>query len=176
MKEEIQFSVQMTAGEVYQFTIYHLYHKFSGIFGVCLSLMAFIILITSFDSLTDQSRVILTLVALWFTILAPVILFFRSKGQVKRNKSYQKPLNYQLDHTGITVSQDDAKQTIEWENLMKIVETKSQFLIYSSNIHAFVFPKKAVGEKCSVLREMLIGYTEKTNVRLKGMKMKQKED
>lgn len=176
MEEKIQFSVQMTAGEVYRFTLYHLYHKFSGIFGICLSLTAFIILIASFDSLTDQSRVVLTLVALWFTILAPVILFFRSKGQVKRNKAYQKPLNYQLDCAGITVSQDDVKQTIEWENLMKIIETKSQFLIYSSNIHAFVFPKKAIGEKCSILRGMLIGYTKGTRVRFKGIKKQRKED
>lgn len=169
MKEKIQFSVQMTVKEVYCFTIYHLYHKFSGIFGICLSLIAFIILLTSFDSLSDQSRVVLVLVAMWFTILVPIILFFRSRGQVKRNKSYQKPLNYQLDHTGITVSQDDVEQTIAWEDLMKIIETKSQFLIYSSSIHAFIFPKKAVREECDAVRETLICYTEGSKVRFKGI-------
>lgn len=176
MKEEIRFSVKMTAGEVYRFTIYHMYHKFSGIFGVGLSLVAFIMLITSFESLTDQSRVILVMIAVWFTILVPVILFFRSKGQVKRNKSYQKPLNYQLDRTGITVSQDDVEQTIAWENLMKIIETKSQFLIYSSNIHAFVFPKKAVREECAAVRGILLHYTEGTKVHFKGIKKKHEQN
>ena len=109
------------------------------------------------------------LVALWFVIIDPVILIFRSRSQVKRNKSCQKPLNYQLNQDGITVSQDEIEQTMAWDNLMKIVETKTQFLVYSSRVHAFVFPKKAVGESCDVVREMLLQYTEGSNVRLKGM-------
>lgn len=169
VKEKIQFSVQMTAGEVYKFTMYHMYHGLSGIFGICTSLIAFILLLTSFDSLTEQSKAILILVAMWFVIIDPVILIFRSKSQVKRNKSYQKPLNYQLNQDGITVSQDELEQTMAWDNLMKIVETKTQFLVYSSRVHAFVFPKKAVGESCDAVREMLLQYTEGSNVRLKGM-------
>lgn len=168
MKEKIQFSVQMTAGEVFRFMMYHLYHKFSGIFGICLSLMALIFFIISFDSLTEQSRAILILIAVWFPILSPIMLFFRAKGQVKRNKSYQKPLDYQMDQVGITVSQDDAEQTIAWENLVKVVETRSQFLVYSSSIHAFVFPKKAIGEEFDAVKEMLIHYGKGNNVLLKG--------
>ena len=163
VKEKIQFSVQMTAGEVYKFTMYHMYHGLSGIFGIC----------TSFDSLTEQSKAILILVAMWFVIIDPVILIFRSRSQVKRNKSYQKPLNYQMNQDGITVSQDELEQTMAWNNLMKIVETKTQFLVYSSRVHAFVFPKKAVGESCDAVREMLIQYTEGSSVRLKG-KIKKK--
>lgn len=173
-KDKIQFSVQMTAKEVYRFTMYHMYHGLSGIFGICMSLLAFVILLTSFDSLTEQSKTILGLIAIWFILIDPVILLFRSQGQVKRNKSYQKPLIYQLSQDGITVSQDELEQTITWDNLMKIIETKSQFLVYSSRVHAFVFPKKAIGEESDIVRAMLIQYTEGKNVRLNGMIKKQK--
>lgn len=168
VEEDIQFSVQMTAKEVYRFTMYHMYHGMSGIVGICMSLLAFAILITSFDTLTEQSRAILGLIAIWFIIIDPIILLFRSRGQVKRNKSYRKPLVYRLNQDGITVSQDEVEQIIAWENLMKIVETKTQFLIYSSRVYAFVFPKKAIGESCDEVREMLIQYTKGGNVRLKG--------
>ena len=72
------------------------------------------------------------------------------------------------------MSQDELEQTIIWDNLMKIVETKSQFLVYSSRVHAFVFPKKAIGEESDIVRAMLIQYTEGKNVRFNGMIKKQK--
>ena len=49
-KEKITFSVQMTAKEVYMFTMYHVYHGFSGILGLCLSLVALMNLVLSFDT------------------------------------------------------------------------------------------------------------------------------
>lgn len=172
-KEEIAFSVQMTHGEVFKFTIYHSYHKLSGIIGVCLSLIALFVLVTSFGELTDQNKTVLTIVALWFTVLEPLTLFCRARTQVKKNKTYQKPLAYLMNQEGITVSQDEEHQTIAWNNLMKIVETKSQYLVYSSKIHAFVFPKKALGDECETAEDIMIQYTKSTAVRLVG-KIKKK--
>lgn len=165
-KDEIAFSVQMTPMEIYKFTIYHSYHKASGLLGVCLSIAALIMLIVSFNELTDRDKTVLTFVAAWFLVLEPVTLFFRARSQVKRNKSYQKPLNYQMNQEGITVSQGEEQQTIAWENLMKIVATRSQYLVYSSKIHAFVFPKKAFGQDCEKAEIIMRKYTEGTGVRL----------
>lgn len=167
-KKEIKFSVQMTVKEIYKFTMYHVYHSSSGVFGVILSIIAWIVLLTSFSTLSDQSRTILFLVAAWFIIFDPVILFFRSRGQVKRNKTYQKPLNYCVNQEGITVSQGEEKQTVAWENFIKVIETKSQFLVYSSRVHAFIFPKKDIAKECDTLRELLQEYTKNTNAKLKG--------
>lgn len=173
-KEKIEFSVKMTAKEVYRFMMYHVYHGLSGIFGVCVSLIALIFLFVSFDSMPDQTRAILILVAAWFVIIDPIILFFRSRGQVKRNKSYQKPLQYRLDESGVTVSQDELEQTVPWENLMKIIETKTQYLVYSSKVHAFVFPKEAVGENSDALEWMVLYYADGADIRLKRPSKKQK--
>lgn len=168
VKEKITFSVQMTTKEVYMFTMYHVYHGFSGRLGLCLSLAAFINLVLSFDSLSDQNKTILTFVAAWFTVLEPIRMFFRARKQVKRTKTYGQPLNYVLDEEGVTVSQDSESQTIAWENLVKIVKTGSQYLFYSSKIHAFIFPKKDIGTQCEALDKLIIQCTKSTNVKRKG--------
>lgn len=167
-KDEVAFSVKMTPIEIYKFTIYHSYHKVSGLIGVCLSIGALIMLIVSFNELTDRDKTVLTFVAAWFLILEPITMFFRARSQVKRNKSYQKPLDYQMNQEGITVSQGEEQQTIAWENLMKIVATKSQYLVYSSKIHAFVFPKKALGQDCEKAEAVMLKYTKGMEVRLSG--------
>lgn len=168
IEEKVAFSVQMTAKEVYMFTMYHVYHGFSGILGLCLSLAAFINLVLSFNSLSDQNKTILTFVAAWFTVLEPIRMFLRARKQVKRTKAYSQPLNYILNEEGITVSQDGESQTIAWENLVKIVKTRSQYLFYSSKIHAFIFPKKDIGTQCEMLDQLIIQCTKDTNVKRKG--------
>ncbi|MBR1865640.1 MAG: YcxB family protein [Lachnospiraceae bacterium] len=173
-EDKIVFSVQLTATEIFQFNMYHLYSSPSGGFGVLLSLMAWIMLVVSFDSLSDQSKTVLTFLGLWFILLYPLILYARAKGQVKRNQLGQSQFGYQLDSTGITVSRGEEQQTIGWEQLVKIVETRTQYFVYSSRVHAFIFPKQAMKEDSAAFNEQILHYIEGTQIRLKGRIRKQK--
>jgi hypothetical protein len=167
--KKISFSVQMTVKELYRFIMYHAYHKFSGILGLLLSAAAFVVLLTSFSDLTEQTRAVLILVAVWFVILDPVILYSRARGQVKRNKAYREPLQYDVTPEGITISQGEQEQTVDWKSLVKIVETKNQFLVYSNPMYAFVFPKTELGEDNSEAFKLAVKeYTKDTRVQLKG--------
>ena len=174
-KKPITFSVQMTWKEIYKFTMYHTYHSFAGILGVILSIMALANLILSFDKLSDQSKTIMTIVAAWFLIFEPLRMLMRSKSQMKLSKAYKKPLNYIVNEEGITVSQDEESQTIEWKQLFKIVETKSQFLVYSNRINSFIFPKSSLEGQVDDLGNVMAEYSKDTKVKLLGgMKKRRK--
>lgn len=172
--KEITFSVQMTAKEVYKFTLYHIHHSFSGFFGICVAAFSLIMLAVSFQTLSNQTRTFLILLAAWVIVIDPIMLYSRAKSQVKRNKVYQKPLTYTLNEEGITVSQEEVSQTVAWERLRFIVETKTQYLVYSNRINAFIFPKEAIGENCDAFEEMAVHCTKDTDVVLKGALKKRK--
>lgn len=167
-RKPITFSVQMTWKEIYKFTMYHTYHSFAGILGVLLSIMALANLIISFDKLSDQSKTIMTIVAAWFLIFEPIRMLIRSKNQMKLSKAYLKPLNYTINEEGITVSQDEESQTIEWKQLFKIVETKSQFLVYSNRINSFIFPKSSLEGQADELGAVMAEYSRDTRVKMLG--------
>lgn len=174
-KKPITFSVQMTWKEIYKFTMYHTYHSFAGILGLVLSIMALANLILSFDKLSDQGKTIMTIVAAWFLIFEPLRMLMRSKSQMKLSKAYKKPLNYIVNEEGITVSQDEESQTIEWKQLFKIVETKSQFLVYSNRINSFIFPKSSLEGQVDDLGNAMAEYSKDTTVKLLGgMKKRRK--
>lgn len=169
-EKKVSFTVQMTVKELYRFIMYHAYHKFSGVLGIILSIAAFIVLAVSFRQLGEQTKAVLILVAVWFVILDPAILYFRARGQVKRNKAYQQPLNYNADAMGITISQGEQQQTVEWKQFIKIIETKQQFLVYSNPMYAFIFPKSELGDDCvKELRKLILESTKDTRVQLKGL-------
>ena len=170
-EKKVTFSVQMTAKELYRFKLYHAYHKFSGIVGVILSVAAIIALITSFTKMTEQTRAVLILVAVWFILFEPVKFYVHAKGQVKRSEVYKHVLNYAVDETGISISQGEQQQMVEWKQLFKIVETKKQFLVYSGPMYAFIFPKEQLGESCcEEFRQFVLEYTKNTHVQLKGIR------
>ncbi|MBQ9984641.1 MAG: YcxB family protein [Lachnospiraceae bacterium] len=159
----IEFSVQMTVKEVYKYTLYHVYNGFSGRFGLIVSIAALVILVVNFSEIDDRTKTIFIILGLWFTVLEPLMALSRVKLQVKRNKAYQQPLNYRVDENGITVSQNEQSQSIGWDKLMKIVETQSQFLVYSSRIHSFIFPKSMMGGQEDAMRALILEYTKDTD-------------
>lgn len=160
------FSVQMTAKEVFRFSLHHSYFKVSGIIGVLMSVASLLTFILFFHDLGDQNKAVLLVVALWFTVLEPMAIYTRAKGQAKRNPTYKKPLIYTLNQEGITVSQDEQSQSIEWNQLMKIVETSSQYLVYSSKVHAFVFPKASMKEQQEEIEKFMVECTKDTKVKV----------
>lgn len=175
-RDSVSFSVQMRAQDLYRFKIYHVYHGFSGVLGIFLTVLAAIMLVANFKSMDEQSRIVLVLIVAWFIVIDPLRFWLHSKGQIKQNKVYHNPLQYRIDEAGITVSQNEATQTMAWENMLKLIETKKQFIVYSSKIHAFIFPKEAVGTECDLLRKFLVSYAMDKNVKIKGfMKDKTKE-
>lgn len=167
-KKTITFSVQMTEKEVYRYTLYHVYHGFSGIFGLCLSLLALMYLVLDFNTMADQTKTIMIIIALWSTVLDPLMMKSRCKSQFKRTKAYKNPLQYRIDEDGVTVSQNEESQTIAWNQLLKVVETQSQFLVYSSRIHAFIFPKSMMDGQIEEMEQLVLNYTKDTQVQLKG--------
>lgn len=172
-QDSISFSVQIKTRDLFRFKMYHGYHSASGIFGLLLTLFAAIMLMAEFANMQMQSRVVLFLIIIWFVCVDPLQFWLHSRGAARRNPVYQKPLQYRLDSAGITVSQDETEQTMSWEQVVKMVETKKQFIIYSSKLHAFIFPKEEVGADSDRLRDVLQTYAR--GIKSKGFQKGRKQ-
>lgn len=168
IENSVSFSVLMTAKDIFRFSIHHSYCKLSGIIGLILSLGAFVTLFTSFSSLGDSNKAVLLVVGLWFTVFEPVTLWSRSRSQAKRNPAYKMPLCYTINEEGITVSQEEQSQSISWDRIVKVVKTSKQYLVYSSKIHAFVFPKESMGNQCEAFEDIVMEYGKKSGAKVSG--------
>ena len=57
-------------------------------------------------------------------------------------KHYRNTQHFTIDEKGVTISQDGEEALLEWKQVYKVVDTKSNLLVYSTRVNAYVFPKE----------------------------------
>lgn len=158
MDKQIEFDINMRTKDMYKFLLCHTYSSFGGWFGVMLSVIAIILLVTGFDSYDDAGKMILLVIALAFTVLNPLMLLSKAKQQVLTNAAYKKPLHYTFTEEGISVSQEEQAETMPWERLKKTKQFGGVFIVYTSKVHAFIFPLDQLGEVSDAVKECVASH------------------
>lgn len=151
---EYSFDVKMKSKYMVRFLLRHSYLRASGIIGLVVSLAALVYLIVSWGDLGNQERVIVGILAAMFTVINPLMLCNRGKKQVEKNECYQQPVTYQLSEEGITTIQGENRAVTPWSNVKKMVALRDQLIVYTSPVHAFLFPYEGMGQE----KENIVTY------------------
>lgn len=159
--KEIEFDTKVDRKDLYHFLMRHFYTSFSGIFGLILSLGAFIVFVVSIGKREPFQLLILIVMASLFTIVQPLQMLQKASYQIKKNPVFQQPLHYIVNEQGITVRQNGESSTIEWKEIRKIVETKQAFLVYMTSLNANVIPKDQMEEQSEMFRNIVKENMEK---------------
>jgi hypothetical protein len=155
----LQKSVNMTFKALYSFILNTNVRNPSGVIGIMISLLALFWVIYKWNFLASNQRVAFIVVALIFTVINPLLLAFKAFKQLKLNPAYKKPLVYDFTDTGIGISQGEAAQSIKWENVCRLMKTKSMIAIYTSRIHAFVIPLSELGDDTGKILSKVVSFT-----------------
>lgn len=152
---------------MFEFMVNHTYKSVMGIVGVLISLLAVVALIVYGKNYDLTKKLLFIFIALLFTVINPISLYFKSKKQVKMNDSFQHPLCYTFTANGIDVKQGEQSLHINWEDIIKIVSTKNLVVIYLSAINAFIFPKEQIGEEFDEFKQIITENMQGRKVSIK---------
>lgn len=131
----VELDVKIEAGDLYDYMLMHTYNSSAGVMGT--SFGAVLILLA-----LGTHRWAFVVLGAVLILYLPCTLFLRSRRQVLSNPSFQKPLHYVLDDTGITISQGEDSVQYPWEELYKAVSTSRSIIVYTSRVNATIFPKR----------------------------------
>jgi hypothetical protein len=140
---EIKLKVNLTVRELYNFMLNHTYNNFSGYIGLLLSLSAVYALYSTWNTniITNTYRIVLLITALLFTVIQPIILYLKSKKQIRISEQINKPLDYLFDESKILVSQGDDSIEYSYHEILKVKNSKLSIFIYVSKFNAIILPK-----------------------------------
>lgn len=154
-ENKISITVQMTTGDMFDFLYWHSYHGVMGLLNYGFSLAALVALLCGFGKGNSMATVALVVLAALFTVINPLLLLQKADKQIKRTPMFQKPLQYDFDEKGFTVTQEDESASAAWTDVLLIRETRKTIVLYLGAANATVLPKKACGERLSEIKELI---------------------
>ena len=163
----IEFDITLTSKDMYRFNMFQTYTGFHGWFSIFVSIVIYIVAGLTYGELEMTYTILYIIFATIFLFYMPFSLWLRSKTVLATNEVLSKPLHYKIDEKGITVSQQEATGELPWEQIYKLVTSKSNVLIYSNRTNAYIIPREQLGDNYQPLKELAEAKLPKYRVKMK---------
>lgn len=155
----LQFEVKLDAGDFWRFSLHHSMSGMKGIFNVLFTVAALFLLLTRWSVLASGQRLLLVICALIFTVWQPLLLLNKAKKQAKQ-PAMQIPMLLTFGSEGLRVDQNQQNVTFTWEQMGRMERTSSMVILYMDHVHAYLLPKRVMGEKEEDLCRMARVYLQ----------------
>ena len=97
-----------------------------------------------------------TFIALMITVGLPLFLFWNTSRVYKSNAKFREEIRYILNESWLTIEGNNFVNRIPWDEIHKIVETKSWFVIYQDKLVAHLLIKQNLTDlKASQFRNFI---------------------
>ena len=155
MKQEkcFHFHNQLTAKDLWGFSLYHSNRGHLGVFNLLFTLAAVFLLLTKWSEFTAGYRILLVVCALLFSVWQPFQLYLKAGKQAK-TKAVQEPMEMTVSKEGMIIRQLDQEITVQWEQVARIERVNEMVIIYTDRIHAYLLPGRVIGEQREALFEL----------------------
>lgn len=161
-----EFEVSITDKDMYRFNLYHAYHGFQGILATMVGVWVLIMAGVTFGKVSVTYTALYVVFGIVFLVYVPGSLYLRSKSQIASSDVLKQALRYRIDDAGVHVSQGEQTADLEWKQIYRIVATKSQVLIYSSRVNAYVIPREAIKEQYETVLGLAVNHLERYRVKM----------
>ena len=156
-----EIDVQIKASDLYDYSLRHSYTSLGGLLS---TIVGVLMIYAYFAKNASPLYLIFGLIVVFYI---PINLFLMSRQQAMQ-ETFQKPLHYAFYENGMEVSQNDLKEMIGWDYIVKAVATSKSIIVYTGKNRASIFPRRDLQPDATALIRVL-----STHVDPKKMKIKQ---
>ena len=138
--KNVKLETGMDKKTMLSFLFTHNYLSVGGIAGIIISILAWIFVIYSWNTLGIFGQVVLIFIGLLFIVIKPVMLLIQASNVLKKDSTYQNKMNYSFDSYGVSISQENDSVYLTWDKVTKLALTKNMLAVYESKNHAYIVP------------------------------------
>lgn len=109
--------------------------------------------------LTHKNSSIMSLVfGIMFTLFVPIMMYTNTSKRFENDAALKKPYNYKFFKDYFVIDHPSGVVKIRWDELVKVTEIKTAYLLFASTQIAHIIPKSVIisdEEKHRILRELI---------------------
>ena len=152
--DPIVLDVNLTANDLWKFSMYHSNKGLLGIFNVLFSVAAIFLLLTTWNENTVMYRILLIICGLMFTVWQPSVLYLKAAKQAKA-PVIKNTMTLSFSREGLVVSQGEERMELVWENIGRVESIKTMLIVYMDKVHAYLLPDRVTGDKKAALGALI---------------------
>ncbi|MDO5146982.1 MAG: hypothetical protein Q4D60_08255 [Eubacteriales bacterium] len=103
----------------------------------------------------EQNLLLALALAAIVLIALPFSTWNRGKKTVRNNPAYQQTFHYMVDEWGLHLELGGDAVDVEWSKVMKCFYYKSEIIVYTGKVNAFLIPTSAMGENVDKITEFI---------------------
>lgn len=157
---EMEFDVQIKKKDLYEYQLHHAYTTPAGLLGTTVG----IALIVSY---MGNHYGLCLIAGLFLVLYFPWTLNIQSAKQAQQ-PIFKNPLHYKVSEEGLEVSQGEASQLVEWSSFTKAISTRTNIVLYTSKVNAYVFPQRELGQRTNDLVKIVSLNMPPEKVKIRG--------
>lgn len=166
----LEFDIKLKPKDMFLFNMYQTYTSLSGWSSILFAFGMFGL--AGYMGYTygeaGMSKVFLYIaLGVFLLVYMPFTLWMRSGRSIKASPVLSNVLHYHVDTDGFTVTQGESSGVLAWKQIYKMVATKSNVLVYSNRLNAYVIPRAQLGEQYVSLAKLATDKLPKFRVRMK---------
>lgn len=151
--KRMEFTVQLSAKELWMFSLYHANGGMLGIFNILFTAAALFLLVTKWSSVTTMYRILLIVCVLLFTVWQPLLLYNKARKQAK-SPAVKNPMVLSFGEEGLWVSQNGQEAGFSWEQMGRMDKAWGLTVLYMDRVHAYLLPNRVLGEQAEAFYDM----------------------
>lgn len=163
----VEFDIKLTIKDIYRFNMYQTYSGMQGWFSVVVAVLLLVKAVNTFGTVSVTNTLLYVLLGIVFLFYFPFFLYVRSKHSLASSEALRETLHYAVDENGFAASQGEASGLLKWEQIYKMVSTRSNVLVYSNRVNAYVIPREQLGDKYDALAALANANLEKHRVKMR---------
>lgn len=140
MKYRFQYTV--TAAEIWQLSMYNIYHSMAGLCNVILTVAMILLTVKFWKGAAPISIILMLTGCCLFPIIQPFIIYLRGRKQVAR---MPRKMELEFGEKGLLVETEGESLVLPWEKLHSVNRLPRMVIIYSSDRHGFMLSKRVLG-------------------------------
>lgn len=164
---KVTFDIKLSAKDIFKFNMYQAYRGMQGLISTLIPLVIIGTVIWKYNDFGLANALLYIGMAIVLVIYLPASLWLRSNRAIKTNEALAKPLHYEFSEENICVSQEDQNVEFQWENIYKMIATKSMVLIYTNRMNAYIIPREQMQEQYVDLATLAQSQLAKFRVKMK---------
>ncbi|MCR4955740.1 MAG: YcxB family protein [Lachnospiraceae bacterium] len=160
----MDITIQLKESDLISFQMYYSYRKIQTWIFTILGVAILVLSFTTVNKVEVMYTMLYIFAGVMFMFYTPLNIRSSAKRAFKLGLPVSQPMKYHFDEQGVAVGfadqsannapAMDTANSITWDMVYKVEETKKAILLYTSPKNASILPLEQLGEKAEELKQL----------------------